>query len=318
MTLEEMASSNKSDTGSRASGLLETFSKGKTVLGLMMGSEVIGELENLNKSLQKETQTICGMREALQYVRESLQAKRNEESFHHMFQKAEDMVSLLDIDPIEMPRQRKPKKRYSCEAEQHVAKSAEDFVRAEFYRVLDTIEQQFEERFSQADLATLHKLEMVLLTGQVSEVVEPYPELEMDILRVQLHMFLLKHQVKSSGDAASILRGMPVEVRGLFDQVEALVRVLLVVPVSSTEAERSFSALRRLKTWLRSWLMVETMVETMSTIHSLRSTMSQERLNHTAVCHVHKGKMDEVNLKEICWQFVSVNERRRYVFGSYT
>lgn len=216
-----------------------------------------------------------------------------------MFQKAEDMVSLLEIEPIEMPRQRKPKKRYSCEAEQHVPKSAEDFFRAEFYKVLDTVEQQFEERFSQADLATLHKLEMVLLTGQVSEVVEPYPELEKDSLRVQLSMFLLKHQVKSSGDAARTLRGMPVEVRGLFDQVEALVRLLLVVPVSSTEAERSFSALRRLKTWLR-------------------STMSQERLNHTAVCHVHKHKMDAMNLREICRQFVSVSERRRNVFGSYT
>ena len=29
-------------------------------------------------------------------------------------------------------------------------------------------------------------------------------------------------------------------------------RLLLVVPASSAEAERSFSALRRLKTWLRS------------------------------------------------------------------
>jgi len=42
---------------------------------------------------------------------------------------------------------------------------------------------------------------------------------------------------------------MSREVRGhLFDEVEKLVWILMVVPVSSAEAERSVSALKRLKT----------------------------------------------------------------------
>lgn len=148
-------------------------------------------------------------------------------------------------------------------------------------------------------MGTLHKQETVLLTGNVTEVMEPYPELDGDGLRVQLQMLLSKHMIKSSSDAAVILRGMSVEVRGLFDQVEALVRLLLVVPVSSTEAERSFNALRRLKTWLR-------------------STVSQECLNHAAVCHVHRDMIDKLDLKAICRQCVSITERRRHVFESYT
>jgi len=40
-------------------------------------------------------------------------------------------------------------------------------------------------------------------------------------------------------------------VRSMFDQVEQLVRLLLTIPCSSAEAERSFSSLRRLKTYLR-------------------------------------------------------------------
>ena len=98
---------------------------------------------------------------------------------------------------------------------------------------------------------------------------------------------------------ANIMQGMPVEVRGLFAEVETIVRLLLVIPVSSAEAERSFSALRRLKTWLR-------------------TTMSQERLNHAAVCHVHQGLLDNIDEKQICQQFISVNDRRRQVFGSFT
>ena len=36
-------------------------------------------------------------------------------------------------------------------------------------------------------------------------------------------------------------------IRSTFDQVEQLIRLLLTIPCSSAEAERSFSSLRRLK-----------------------------------------------------------------------
>jgi hAT family C-terminal dimerisation region len=45
---------------------------------------------------------------------------------------------------------------------------------------------------------------------------------------------------------------MATQLRSEYEKVEKLVRLLLVAPASSAEAERSFSALRRLKTWLRS------------------------------------------------------------------
>lgn len=46
--------SNGCNTGVRANGLCERSEKGKTVLGLLLASVVIEELENLNKSLQKK------------------------------------------------------------------------------------------------------------------------------------------------------------------------------------------------------------------------------------------------------------------------
>ena len=40
----------------------------------------------------------------------------------------------------------------------------------------------------------------------------------------------------------------------------------------------------------------------------LRSTMSQERLNHVAVLHVHKDLTDNINLHELCNDFISRND----------
>uniref|UniRef100_A0AAX7SIF0 DUF4371 domain-containing protein n=2 Tax=Astatotilapia calliptera TaxID=8154 RepID=A0AAX7SIF0_ASTCA len=60
-SLQEMAAAGSS-TSARANGMHERFEKGRTVLGLLMALEVTEELECLNKSLQKLTATIAGMR----------------------------------------------------------------------------------------------------------------------------------------------------------------------------------------------------------------------------------------------------------------
>ena len=113
------------------------------------------------------------------------------------------------------------------------------------------MDAKLSEPFNQDDLLTLQKLEETLLSGEIdAAVIEKYSEFNRESLSVQLYMFLLSYSFSNSAEAAGIIRGLPVEV--LFEQVENLVRLLLVVPVSSCEAERSFSVLRRLKTWLRS------------------------------------------------------------------
>ena len=63
-------------------------------------------------------------------------------------------------------------------------------------------------------------------------------------------------------------------------EVERLFKFLLVVPASSATAERSFSTLRRLKNYLR-------------------ATMAQERLNHVAVLHVYKTRVDDLDVNKL-------------------
>lgn len=123
------------------------------------------------------------------------------------------------------------------------------------------------------------KLEKVLLTGVTDDdVLLNYPEVNTPSLQLQLAMFKSKYDFQSSSEAATILRGMLPEVRGLFEQVEILVRLLLTVPACLLCLR--FSGLWRLKTWLR-------------------STMTQSRLNSVAVCHIHKDKLEKLNRTQI-------------------
>ncbi|KAK0146632.1 Zinc finger MYM-type protein 1 [Merluccius polli] len=232
--------------------VLEQFGKGKTLLGLVLASSITGDLESLNISLQCRTGTVSGMRAAVECVSQSFQVKRSEVGFHSLFERATQMVQDLDLEPINLPRSRQPPKRFTGQSEGRRPNSAEEHYRAEYFEVLDLINAQLKDRFQQGGLLNLESLENTLLTGQVSSSTEGYPELNHQSLSIQLPMFLANYKFSSVAEAAQILRGLPVQVRSLFGTVETLIRLLLVVPISTAEAERSFSALRRLKTWLRS------------------------------------------------------------------
>ncbi|XP_022014169.1 zinc finger MYM-type protein 1-like [Helianthus annuus] len=73
-------------------------------------------------------------------------------------------------------------------------------------------------------------------------------------------------------------------------------KVLLTIPVTVASAERSFSKLKLLKTYLR-------------------STMSQERLNGLAIISIESEILDTIDYKELIESFASKNARRTTLFG---
>ena len=90
------------------------------------------------------------------------------------------------------------------------------------------------------------------MTGQCGNVagnlqLSIYEEIDWVDLQVQIELFGRKRSVKSLSDAVGILKSMALELHGEYNEVEKLIHLLLVSSASSAEAERSFSALRRLK-----------------------------------------------------------------------
>lgn len=115
-SLQEMTC-GASHTASAANGLPGQFRKGKTVWGLLLDSPVICELERLNISFQKRTETIAGMRAAVHVVRTSL--KRDEASFKALFEEATAVVQSVSVKSIIIPQTRTPPKHFIEGAEAH-------------------------------------------------------------------------------------------------------------------------------------------------------------------------------------------------------
>ena len=81
-------------------------------------------------------------------------------------------------------------------------------------------------------------------------------------------------------------------------EVIKVAKLILVMPATNAVSERSFSGLRRLKTWLR-------------------MTMGQARLNWCLILHVHKDKTDSLSMTSIANDFIERNESRLRIFGQF-
>ena len=104
--------------------------------------------------------------------------------------------------------------------------------------------------------------------------------------------------VKTVHDVISVFRRYTNGTTSvLLREVAKLMKLFMVLPSCSCSAERSFSTLRRLKTYLR-------------------STMTAERLNSVTVLHIHKERTADLNIDDLMTEFVSANDTRRAMFGA--
>jgi hypothetical protein len=96
-------------------------------------------------------------------------------------------------------------------------------------------------------------------------------------------------------------RMRPIEIlrflteHGCFPNAAIAYRVLLTIPVTVAIAERSFSKLKLLKTYLR-------------------STMTQERLNDLAIIALEGKMLEKIDYEHIIEDFISKNTKRMMLF----
>ena len=80
-------------------------------------------------------------------------------------------------------------------------------------------------------------------------------------------------------------------------QVVVLAKLLLVMPATNAVSERSFSALKGVKTYLR-------------------ATTTNQRLNHLMLLHIHKEKTNSLNLIDVANK-CAWKENRREIFRMF-
>lgn len=186
-----------------------------------------------------------------------------------------------------------------------------------YFEALELVYGDVQRRFNQSDLHVIKELEQLLLNASNKQEIESlssdlkdYLRSDVDIarLRIQLAMipdmlrtaFASNITIKKVTNVRTIAEAMGQSeiYKGMLTELDKVLKIFFTFPVTSATAERSFSALRRVKTFLR-------------------TSMTERRLNNLFVMYVHQQRLDSLPLPDVGMEFVSANARRMNYFGKF-
>jgi len=205
--------------------------------------------------------------------------------------------------------------------------SSSDPLKTTLYRMyietLDTTISRFSDRFEQdqKDIFTLKIIEKIIIDAANNKInpdddnfVKQFNDSLSCIVNCELllgelkelHTLVRMYNVSSSSmvtectsisSICDIMNAFPA-AKQTMPQLNRLLKWYLTIPICSATAERTFSAMRRLKTWLR-------------------SKSSPTHLNNIMFGNIHKSRIDSLNISEIAKEFVNANDSRRKYFGQF-
>lgn len=316
LTLEEIASTDKSDAGTKARGLQSQMQSFSFFFSVQTGLLIFERTELLSKVLQAKDMTVTGAVKAADQASHNIQQLREDGAWSSLWSSCVTQAAQLDVDEPTLPRMRHPPRRFDSASSPCVL-TAEQHHRMLFFQLVDNILTSIKSRLLQPNMQFYSDSEDVILTAANTKVMLMMPTerqqyensiqsvcehfgSDLDVRRITLQLDMLcdlvnGKPVKNMQDVVEIIKTLG-PVRRLYGELSKLLRLLMVIPATSATAERSFSCLRRVQNYLR-------------------STMSQERLNHLLILHAHRDVTDTLDLNAVARDFVSLNDFRRNLFG---
>ena len=122
-----------------------------------------------------------------------------------------------------------------------------------------------------------------------------YPDVECKYLQNELKTFFQRKEMHKSGLVKTLLYLEENNLISTFSEISKLLNILITIPMCSTEAERTFSALKRIKTYLR-------------------NTMGQSRLNSLSVVSIGRDLINDCDSfnSKVMEMFIKKKERRMH------
>lgn len=307
------------ETKARIQGVEAQMKTFEYVFGCMLGELILRHSDNLSSTLQHKSISAAEGQRVASMTIQTFRSIRNDESYDLFWKRVDLKVKSLGVSEPQLPRRRKAPKRYeigSSAGDFH--ENPEDYYRQVYYQALDLIINCIEDRFDQPGYRIYKTLELLLVKACKEEDFEDDLQIVcgfyrddfiVENLRAQLKTFGLhfkqnfKHPIGGNGsltifDVKDHFLSFSSGQMLLLSEVKRLLQLVLVMPATNASSERSFSALRRIKTYLR-------------------TTMGQDRLKNLMLLHVHKERTDALDLRYVVNEFVGDSEHRLSIFAKY-
>ena len=290
---------------STASGHARCMSSFDFLFGVMLCVRLLQMTTPVIVAVQEAKQTVTGNLRLVESLKVAVAGQR--EKFDSFYGEVKEKAEKLGVDPPQLKRKKRLPRRFDDGGEAHQPSSPEDRYRVCFFEAVDKLHGSLEARYSSgetvgvvADGERIAQAERALLQAEEIDIRTTAEFYGLNADQLLLHCQMLADVcsrqsigLSTLGEAVTALKKH--HLAQLVPSCLELLRLLLTIPATSCAAERSFSQLRRLKTWLR-------------------TSSTQERFNHTAICSVYAERLHSLDRQVMMKEFVSRSTQRKNAF----
>ena len=294
-----LQNSNDTETKARIRGVSVHTKTFAFCFGIHVAHLILGHSDDLSRALQSAKLSANEAQEMARCNVMVLGSLRTEGNFKLFYKTVTNFAKQHDAGQASLPRKRKaPSKIIFGKAPHENPETPAGNYRVKFFEALDLVINCIEDRFNQKDYHLYATCEQLLIkavkkedfSDDISEVMDFYN----DDFNAHMTDNININSFKEIRNQAKLLSSAK---KALISDVIKLLKLLVDMPATNAVSERSFSAMRRLYTYTR-------------------TNMSQNRLNHMMILHVHKTKTDSLSLINIANEFVKLSDHRLAVLES--
>ena len=306
----------RSEVITEANGISMAMNRVEFILQLLLWQSILKEITILSKYLQSNEMDLLSASQLVKTTLDNVSRLRNNDFFDTQLQCAKDKASEWEITNQDLQRKRIRRKKQmpgESAADDPIVDAKDNFKVNVFFIVLDTLRTQLTERFSSFHdtvvnfsclLPSYYESDNAIM--QLQRLCETYKDdicnqescvQEYKTMRTLYTNWSKELTDKETPKTVHELLRFLYERRLLhaFPSVVILMRIFLTIPASSAGAERSFSRMKLIKSYLR-------------------SSMSEERLSNLAILSIEREYAQNfLNYDKVIDTFAKMKQRRMII-----
>jgi len=282
------------------------------IVAIVNWYEVLSAINLVSKQLQAKDMLIDIAIEKVQGLI-SFFTKYRETGFPNALESAKEIAREMDVEPTFRTKRKIKRKRQfdeTPEDESIASQSTEESIRINYFlsivdQAIASLTKRFEQHqgygktfgflFTSKKLCSLDDKSLLSSCARLEAALKSGDHSDIDGKELHVELKFLQDFIpKEDMGPLDILKY--VKRMGCFPNALVAYKILLTIPVTVASAERSFSKLKLLKTYMR-------------------STMKQERLNGLATIALENDVLEKIKYEDIIEDFISKNTRRIMLFN---
>ena len=148
----------KAEVRATAQGILARLKNYRIFVGLVISLEVFEKCELLAKQLQSKQSTACSSLSGSRVLVAHLSSMRSNDKFLALYNQAIERAEKLNIQEPDPPKARKMPARFDSGTAPRQCATYEEFIRKEYFEVLDLLIEAITDRYLLKDIHCLHNI----------------------------------------------------------------------------------------------------------------------------------------------------------------